>query len=733
MKIKIHKILVLFFCLNCFVGFSQKQDKKLAKANAKYDEFSFVEARKLYIDLVDNGYKSGEIYARLGDTYFFNSDYVKALPWYVRLMNSGSAIPAEYNLRYSVCLRANNQHQESLNVMNAYYAKAGEEEEAKKWDPIVYLGDIALQSGRYDEVSDAGINSGFSDFGAVLVHNDEAIKQALEIKNFEKEEKAKMLRINAARRRKADGNKLGTVSELSTQIIIDTVVNVSKFERLPKYKEVIYATAKDSSGIVKHMHNWNEKPYLKLYSAQITEAGTLENEKILPGDINTKYHQSTPAITKDGLTMYFTRLVPYVKEKKGQKAKNENEIGQLRLFAAEKVNNKWVNIKELPYPLNIDGTSSAHPALSPNDDLLYFVSNRKKKINDTDLYVISRKKGGGFASKAESLGDDINTFGHETFPYVDGNGILYFASDGHPGMGGLDVFAAIKDSEEKYVVVNVGEPINSVGDDFAYVIDTDSKKGFFSSNRKGGVGDDDVYRFTETKPLVFSFKLDPEYFGAVKDSISGEILTDVEITVYNDVNEVVDKMTTDESGKYTIDLPPLKNYSFEFKKKGYQTERIFVEGQKISEKKEIAVALFSELTVIVEDKVVVLKEGDDLTDKLKLSPIYFDYGGYDIRKSSKVELDKVIDLLKKRPSLSLEVKSHTDSRGKDDFNLKLSKSRAKTTIDYIVSEGEISKDRISGDGYGESNLINKCANDVYCTEKEHELNRRSEFIIIIKE
>lgn len=354
-------------------------------------------------------------------------------------------------------------------------------------------------------------------------------------------------------------------------------------------------------------------------------------------------------------------------------------------------------------------------------------------MNDTDLYVVSRKKGGGFANKVESLGDEINTYGRETFPFVDNSGILYFSSDGYPGLGGLDVFAAAKDSEGKYVVVNVGEPINSTNDDFAYVIDNESKKGFVSSNRNGGKGDDDIYRFVETKSIVFPFNLNPVYFGIVKDSITGEPLRDVEIVIYNDLNEKVKTLFTDESGKYSLDLLPLKNYDFEFKKKGFGTERILVEGQKISEKKEIPVALFNELSVIVNNEVVTLKEGDDLTDKLKLSPIYFDYGGYTIRKSSKLELDKVINLIKNRSRISIEVRSHTDSRGKNDYNLKLSKNRAKTTIDYIVNEGGISRDRIWGDGYGETQLINKCSDGVKCTEAEHELNRRSEFIIIIKD
>ncbi|MCV9931565.1 OmpA family protein [Flavobacterium sp. LS1R47] len=733
MGIKIHKVLVLFFCLSSTISFSQKKDKELEKANAKYEELSFVKAGKLYERLVEKGYNSKEIYARLGDTYFFNSDYSNALKWYSKLFEDGEYSLPEYFYRYSVCLRATDNPEEALSIITSHYEKAGKEEEAKKWDPIVYLQAIAQQSDRYDEVGEAGINSALSDFGTAFVPNEEAIKQAIEIAKFEKRKKARAIRENEEKRRKDNRNILGTKEELSEKKkeIVKEDIEVKKEDKLPKYKEVIYATAKDSGFLIKRKHNWNDKPFLKLYSAQIDEAGELKNEKKLSGDINTKYDQSTPIITKDGLTMYFTRLVPY--DKIINKAKNKKAIAQLKLYQAQKVNGKWTNLKQLPHPINVDGTSSAHPALSPNDDQLYFVSNRKKKMNDTDLYVIDRKKSGGFATRAESLGEDINTYGRETFPFVDDSGILYFSSDGHPGLGGLDVLAAVKGSDGKYVVVNVGEPINSVSDDFAYVIDNESKKGFFSSNRKGGTGDDDLYKFLEIKPIAFPFKLRPDYFGTIKDSASGKPLDNVEITVYNDLNEVVKTLVTDISGKYLFDLPALKNYSFVFKKKGYTLEKLFVEGLKMGERKDLAVALFNELTVIVDDKVVMLKDGDDLTNKLRLNPIYFDYGGYIIRKSSKIELDKVINLMKSRPSLSIEVRSHTDSRGKDDYNMKLSKNRAKTTTDYIVLEGGISRDRVRGDGYGESQLINKCSDGVKCTEVEHELNRRSEFIIIIKE
>lgn len=728
MRIKIQKLVVLIFCLISAVGFSQKQDKMLAEANAKFDEFSFVKARKIYEKLVGKGYKSNEVYERLGDSYFFNSDYKNALKWYELMMgDEGAYFLPEYYHRYWVCLRANDEYEHAMTVMSKYYEKSGDHEQAKKWDPKEYLTAIAEQSGRYNGLTDAGAHTAFSGFGVALIPNEEEVKQAIVIKKFEKTEATRIIRESIEKRKKAD-NKLIIAEEDNRYKIKEEVK--ANFEKLPKYKEVMYATSKDSGFLMKRKHNWDEKSFLKFYTAQITEDGKLENEKKLPGDVNSKYHQSTPVLTKDGMTMYFTRLMPY-KESKNRKSE-KNGIGQLRIFQAQKVKGKWANIRELPYPINMSGSSSGHPTLSPKDDLLYFVSNRNKTITDSDLYVVSIKKSGGFANIVESLGDEINTYGRETFPFIDNNGVLYFSSDGHPGLGGLDVFAAVKDDNGKYVVLNVGEPINSVSDDFSYVIDGDSKKGFLSSNRVSSK-EDKVYNFLELQPVIFPFKISPVYYGTVKDSMNGAALAGVELKIYNELNEKIHTITTDESGKYTIELPPLKDYHFVFKKNGFADERLLVKGLKNSEKKEVSVALFNELAIIVDDKVITIKDGDDLTKTLKLSPIYFDYGGYTIRKSSKLELDKVINLIKKRPSISVVVRSHTDSRGKSDYNLKLSKNRAKTTMDYIVIEGGISRDRVWGDGYGEAELINKCSDGVKCSEAEHELNRRSEFIVVIKQ
>lgn len=483
--------------------------------------------------------------------------------------------------------------------------------------------------------------------------------------------------------------------------------------------KVVYASAKDTGVIVKRRHSWNDKSFLKLYTADIAVDGGLQKPVLVKGDVNTRYHQSSPAITKDGKTMFFTRN-NYIDGKLGFDKKGTT---YLKIYKAELVKGEWKNVKELPYPINSDGFSSAHPALSSDETELYFASDRNNKFGNSDLYVVSLKKGYNVSNDLTKLGDEINTLGRETYPFVDSSGILYFSSDGHPGLGGLDVYAAIKDETGKYHVVNLGDGVNTSSDDFAYAVQSKTKKGYFSSNRSGN---DDIYGFTENRPVSFDFEIRPLVFGTITEN--GKPVQDFNVQLFNSDKEVIGTAKTDTEGKYTMLLDPYQDTKLLFSKPQYAEKTVFVEQLKPLDKKEVSFEIVKEMEVIVDGNVVTIKKGDDLTDKLKLKPIYFDFNGYNIRQSSKKELEKVITLMKDRPNISIQVNSYTDSRGRDEFNMKLSKNRAKSTVDYIIKAG-IAKERISGEGYGETQLLNHCSNGVKCTEQEHELNRRSEFII----
>lgn len=481
--------------------------------------------------------------------------------------------------------------------------------------------------------------------------------------------------------------------------------------------KVIYASAKDTGIVIKRKHSWNEKSFLKLYSADITSDGGLTNSSQLKGDVNTRYHQSSPAVTKDGKYMFFTRN--NYNEKLGA---DKEGTTYLKIYSAENINKEWKNVKELPYPINSDGFSSAHPALSPDETQLFFVSDRNNKFGNSDLYVVSLKKGGIIGNDVTKLPEEINTPGRETYPFMDDKGILYFASDGHPGLGGLDVFAAIKDDAGKYHVTNLGDGVNTVFDDFAYVINSD-KKGFFSSNRDGN---DDIYGFVENRPVTFDFDIRALVYGTITEN--GHPVVDLTAEVFNSKGEIVGTVKTDKQGYYTIPLEPFVSYTAVYRKEGLTNKTVDIKPLQALEKKEISFELVKEMEVIVDGEKVKINEGDDLTDKLKLNPIYFDLNGYNIRESSKKELNKVVELMRDRPAITIKVNSYTDSRGRDEYNMKLSQNRAKATVEYIIKSG-IDASRITGEGFGETHLLNHCSNGVRCSEKEHELNRRSEFIV----
>lgn len=649
-------LVVLCLCL-LQIGGLNAQDKKVERANEEYNKFAFIEAGKLYKNLVDKGNSSLELYTKLGNCYYFNGQYPEAADSYAKVFNSAQSVDSEFYFRYAQALNNVKKYNEAAAVMKKYYAITGKKDLSEDWKEQKLLSDIQKESGRYS-FKPVSINTPVSDFGVAF-----------------------------------DGKE-----------------------------QVVFASARDTGVIIKRKHSWNEKSFMKLYTAKIGADGGLEEAALVKGDVNTKYHQSSAAVTKDGKYMYFTRN-NFIDGKLGA---DKNGTNFLKIYVAENIKGEWKNVKELPYPINSDGFSSAHPALSPDGTQLFFASDRNNSFGNSDLYVVSLKKGALVSNDVTRLGDEINTPGRETYPYMDSKGILYFASDGHPGLGGLDVFAAIKDEQGKYHVANLGDGVNTTSDDFAYVINGENRKGYFSSNR---TGNDDIFSFTESKPVIFDFDYRSSIFGTITEN--GTPVPDFNVQVFNGAEESIATAKTDAAGKYSIPLDPYQIYRVVYSKPQYADKTVAVEALKPLQKKEISFEITKEMEVVVDGEKVKIKDGDDIGHKLKLNPIYFDLNGYNIRQSSKKELDKIVQLMKDRPNVHVKVNSYTDSRGRDEFNMKLSQNRAKSTVDYIVKSG-IAQERISGEGFGETQLLNKCSNGVKCSEKEHELNRRSEFIISFK-
>lgn len=431
-------------------------------------------------------------------------------------------------------------------------------------------------------------------------------------------------------------------------------------------------------------------------------------------NLNTLYHESTPVFTRDGKTVYFTR-----NNFLSKKGKDKDDTILLKIYKATLEGNKWGDIKELPF--NSNEYSTAHPTLSFDEKTLYFSSDMPGTFGQSDVFKVAINSDGTFGTP-ENLGNRINTEGRETFPYISQSNELYFASDGHPGLGGLDIFVANLEKDGTFKLVsNIGEPLNSSKDDFSFLIDPQTKIGYITSNRMGGFGGDDIYIFKELKKL--ETKCEQKLDGVATDLTTNEVLPNAKVTLSDENFVVLKEVITGNDGKFDFGLVECgTKYNIKTEKPLHTTVETTTVTPNISGSTFVPVEVaksYSKITV-----------GKNLADKdaLDIKQIYFDLDKFNIRTDAEIELAKILDVLEQYPTMEIIIKSHTDSRNSARYNQLLSDKRAKATCDWLVSKG-IDKKRLSAKGYGESQLINYCSDGFDCSEEEHQVNRRSEFII----
>ncbi|HEU4788157.1 MAG TPA: OmpA family protein [Flavobacterium sp.] len=476
--------------------------------------------------------------------------------------------------------------------------------------------------------------------------------------------------------------------------------------------KLVFASARDTGGVAKNVFKWTNKSFTNLYLSEIKPDGEMGKPERFERKINSKFNESTPVFTKDGKTMYFTRN-NFLDGKRGRDV-NKNTL--LKLYKATLDDDgKWSNVIELSFCSN--EYSVAHPALSVDEKILYFASDMPGALGQSDLFRVKINDDGSYGVP-ENLGAEVNTEGRETFPFISSDNELYFASDGRPGLGGLDVFVAkIGTDNSFYGIQNVGEPINSKQDDFAFLINSKNRNGFFTSNREGGKGYDDIYRFVENKKLTCEQTLS----GVVTDLDSGQILINTKMSLFDANFKPIQVVQTDAQGRYSFPVDCGKIYYVRGEKDEYQTNEISVKTKILSGSKD--------LPVMLERRIKSVGVGTDLAKTLNIPIVYFDLNESSIRKDAAYELAKVLAVMQQYPEMKIEVRSHTDSRQTAKYNDKLSDKRAKATVDWLVKNG-VNSVRLIGNGYGESQLVNHCSDGVKCTEEEHQANRRSEFIIV---
>lgn len=513
-------------------------------------------------------------------------------------------------------------------------------------------------------------------------------------------------------------NYLGDIKDMSGRYKIENAdINSQYSDYGGSFYEdqFVFTTTRDTGGVSKIQHTWTNQAFSNIYSATLTSEGLLVDPESFSSEINSKFHESSAVFTKDGNTVYFTRN-NYLN---GKRRTNKEEVILLKLYKAEKVNGKWTNVSELPF--NSNEYNTAHPALSPDDKTLYFASDMPGSKGMSDIFKVSINDDGTFGTP-ENLGDDVNTEGRETFPYVSEKNEFYLASDGHLGLGGLDVFVfKINDDGSHSEIINLGSPLNSPFDDFAYIIDQESRVGFFSSNRDGGLGYDDIYKFKEEISLPFNSKQTLE--GSVLEEETLEVIPNASVVIFDENMNQIAETFTDENGNYNFtDLKGNTKYYVRVQSKDFETKEFDVITDKGNGKTFIETP-FSR-------KVQKVTVGSDLAKTFKIEIIYFDLDKSNIRPDAAKDLAKIVEVLKENPTMKIEIRSHTDSRQTEAYNLKLSNRRASSTAKWMMKNG-IDSSRLTWNGYGESQLVNKCSDGVDCTEEEHQANRRSEFVITV--
>jgi outer membrane protein OmpA-like peptidoglycan-associated protein/tetratricopeptide (TPR) repeat protein len=641
-----NSILLYITIISVFSFNSYAQKAQIASADKKYDNFAYIDAIKTYERVAEKGYKSADMFQKLGNSYYFNGELDKAAKWYDELFAMAPDQEPEYYYRYAQSLKAVGQTDKANEMLEKFREKAGSDNRANLITKNKNYQDIIrANSGRY-KIEDAGINSKYSDYGSSLY-----------------------------------GNKL------------------------------VFTSARDTGSLMQRKHKWTNESFTNLYVSELGEELTPGKVDKYSKKVKSKFHESSAVFTKDGQTMYFTRN----NFLEGKRGKDGNKITLIKIYKATFENGDWSKIAELPF--DSDSYSTAHPALSKDEKTLYFASDMPGTMGQSDLFKVKINEDGSFGTP-ENLGNGINTEGKETFPYITDEDELYFASDGHPGIGGLDVFVSKINTDGTFgEVQNLGDGVNSSKDDFAYLIDTKSRRGFVSSNRGGGQGHDDIYKFLETKRL----KCEQELYGNVTDLATSQILPDTKLSLFDNEFNLINTTVSDQTGNYVFAVECGKTYNVRATKSEYLTkENKIVIASENNGKTNLPIALGKE-----KCQVAI---GDDLGKCFGIKMIYFDLDKYNIRTEAALDLEKILDVLNQNPTMKLDIRSHTDSRASFKYNEVLSNNRAKSTIDWLVKNG-VDASRLTGKGYGETQLVNKCSDDVKCTEEEHQLNRRSEFII----
>tara|TARA_B100000575_G_scaffold276855_1_gene262633 strand:+ start:6470 stop:9178 length:2709 start_codon:yes stop_codon:yes gene_type:complete len=651
---------------------SKSQRQNIFTARNNFESYEYSPAIEKYLKIVRSGRASKEAYEFLALSFFNNSQYDLATIWFNKLINTyPKGLDPEIYFKAAISFKSIEAYGVADQLTEKYLKLTNNPISQNNYTSSKnYLDDI-FESEFIYQLFETKINSGKSDFGPNFYSNN----------------------------------------------------------------EIIFSSSEDATG--SKNYDWSNEPFLDLFVAEIDSLGELVDKERLAGEVNTKYHESSATISKDGKTMYFTRN-NYFNGK--LRRSRDNEV-KLKVYKATKNdNNSWGSIKELPF--NGNDFSVAHPALSPDGKKLYFSSDMPGTFGKSDIWFVYIYDNEEY-SQPINLGPNVNTEFRESFPFIDDSFNLFYSSDGKMGLGGFDVFSSKLNSRGfPSKVENLGIPLNSPFDDFGFVFKNKLGFGYFSSNRSGpnGSSSDQVYRITRTlrpkkqmteyRSEVIQNQIDyrkpqecsPSISGSVYDIYTRELLVGSLIELLNQNNNPIDETIADEKGQ------------FYFSKRDYYCENRYKirVSNGLGYNSRLVDLIFDESPNIIEN--VGLKWNKEclpynLICLLNIEPIYFDLDRYTLRPSSIISLNEVFKTLIKYPNMVLEVNSYADSRASIPYNRVLSLRRAQVTKSWLVKKG-IDPNRLIIKAFGEENIDNLCGDNVDCSEREYQLNRKSSFKIL---
>ena len=639
------------YCLFAF-SFSPNAQYVLKDADKQYELFNYSKA----IDLYEQAYKKKKsLHAaeRLANAYALVYNYKQAESWYAIAAKMPDSKP-ENILGYAKALQSNSKYSEAkLQYLN-YIDKKNDVSEKQK---LVWVAscDSALKwmknPKKIELINQVSLNSAQSDWGAVNYQGGVVFTSDRSSKGLESQEKRLFLRF--------DGSKEPD----------------------------------------KKVYGWTGHGYLKLYIKR-SPSDSLE---LFPLKAGTRYHVGSASFTGDGKTIYFT--LTRISDELA-KVKNRPSTVNVEIYSSTKgADGAWSDVVSFAYN-DVNNYSVGDPFITTDGNSLYFASNMPGGLGGTDIYVCLKTDAGRWGKPINLK--EVNTEGNDRSPVFDEKNNFYFSSDGRVGLGGLDVFQALRERDGIGKIENMGYPFNSPQDDFGFSLNEKGGIVYLSSNREGGLGSDDIY--TIDQKMILAFKLE----GRVFDKDSNQPIAGALVTLAK-VNGSILKTETDNNGGYKFNLSKESEYNVSVEKTNYRSD--------VENLATIGLVTSSVLTQNLYLEGVVIDKA------IRLENIYYDFDKWNIRSDAAIDLDKLVKIMTDNPTIWIELGSHTDSRGKDSYNLNLSQKRAESAVQYIISKG-IDKNRITAKGYGETQLQNKCANGVDCAEDAHQLNRRTEFKIV---